>query len=82
LVKAGAFDVPIELKAVDSLQGLKDVAVPQESLQPLQFIQDCFAKAGVVTAARAFSKLAHDRDAHRSVKPIEVVLRLRIQIQP
>src|SRR5207244_5762214 len=81
LLSASSLDIQVELEAIDGVQGAIDVAMPQEPLQPLQLVEHCLRQTGVITATEAFGKLAHDGDAYRDMKPIEVLFGPRIQMQ-
>src|SRR5712691_13521912 len=73
LLEPGPLEVQVELEAIDRFQCTIDVAMPQEPLQPLQFVEHCLRQDGVITGTQAFGELAHDRDPHRDVEPIEVL---------
>src|SRR5664279_2345172 len=64
-------------EVVDGLQGTKDVAVPQEPLQPLQLLGDVGGPLG--WAAQTLGQLGQHGDAHRDVEPVQQVLGLRIE---
>jgi hypothetical protein len=66
----------VEQQIINGLAGSIGVAVPEEPLDPAQFIQSCHP-AFLVMVHQSLGELSQDRDPHRNVEPVEDVLAAR-----
>src|SRR6266568_9558366 len=73
--------VEVDLKIVDRLQRTEDVAMPEEPLQPGQLLQRLGGQFRMLARTEALDHLAHDRQPHRDVKPIDEMLGPRVQVE-
>ena len=67
----------VHLQIPDHLQGAEDVAVPEEPLQPLEFLGDLHGRV----ASEALGHLPHDGQTHGDVEPVDEVLGLGVEVE-